>query len=221
MDITNISCTPISPKSVSFGDSESFEEQAVAKDIPTDDFTPSKMTEDEKLAALNSAYTEIKGKQTDSKLAKALGNIATLGLTAASFAVVGTRLVKKLLPEVKVTKLVQQLQESIISDKGIKFAEGLNATAAKIASHIKHPKLAGLAGAIQGAPGKVIDAVFNFDLDKTPKIFTRASQLATGAVGVAVAAKDKDGDGKSDLREKAVGTFKAADAIGSVLLAGG
>ncbi len=217
MNISKINCTPISPKSVSFGNSDEYENYSTSE-IPEDGFSKSSMTEEQKLDALNGAYKEVVSKAPQSKVGKVLGNVTAIGLTAASFALVGTRFIKKFLSEAKVTKLVRDMQEAVISDKGFKAAENLTKKATGLVSSIKSPKLQGMLKGLPEMPNRVMEAVFNFDLGKVPKIFTRATQVATGAIGAAVATKDRDGDGQSDIKEKAVGAFKAADAVGSVVL---
>ncbi len=217
MNISKINCTPISPKSVSFGNSDEYENYSTSE-IPEDGFSKSSMTEEQKLDALNGAYKEVVSKAPQSKVGKVLGNVTAIGLTAASFALVGTRFIKKFLSEAKVTKLVRDMQEAVISDKGFKVAENLTKKATGLVSSIKSPKLQGMLKGLPEMPNRVMEAVFNFDLGKVPKIFTRATQVATGAIGAAVATKDRDGDGQSDIKEKAVGAFKAADAVGSVVL---
>lgn len=217
MNISKINCTPISPKTVSFGNSDEYESYGVPESLE-DGFHKSSMTEEQKLDALNGAYKEVVSKTPQSKAGKVLGNVTAIGLTAASFALVGTRFIKKFVSEAKVSKIAKDLQEAVISDKGIKFADDLTKRATDLVASIKNPKLQGLIKGLPELPNKAMEAIFNFDLGKVPKIYTRATQVATGAIGAAVATKDRDCDGQSDIKEKAVGAFKAADAVGSVVL---
>lgn len=218
MNISKINCTPISPKMISFGDSE-LEEKPINTETPDDEFAPSAMTEDEKLDKYKELYNQIQEKAPKNTAGNIASKFAAIGLTAASFAVIGTKLFKKILPDVKIEKCATKIKDVLASEGGLKRTEDIKGFFARLTKRLEGKKGQSVAASIETAVSAGLDKLKNLDPKKMKASIETVSKAAGGITGGVVAMQDKDKNGRSDLEQKVKGAVSIVDKAGDALQA--